>query len=163
MFETQKTVTVNARKFDGKIYRSWRARFAAKKGSLLIFVGEFEEDVEHSQIGFIRRGTVSREYYWLDRFYNIFRFQETDGTLKNFYCNINLPPKFHNSVLDYVDLDIDVLVFRNFKYEILDLDDFAENAKKYRYPKELIKSAKENLKELIKLIENRNFPFDSNT
>ena len=154
------SVTINSRKFDGKIHRSWKAKLVEQKNSLLVFVGEFEIEVNHSHLGVIRRGTLSYELYWLDRWYNIFRFHEPDGALRNFYCNVNMPPKFENGVLDYVDLDIDILVWKDFKYEILDADEFEENARKYNYSNNLKQTVASNVKELISLIENREFPFN---
>ncbi len=162
MSKEDKIVTINSRKFDGKIHRSWKARLVEQKNSLLIFVGEFEVEVIHSQLGVIRPGTISYEYYWLDRFYNIFRFHEPDKSLRNFYCNLNLPPTFQNNVLDYVDLDIDLVVWNDFRYEILDADEFAENAEKYNYSKDLKQTVDSSVEKLINLIENRKFPFDTN-
>lgn len=167
MFDSQeaekgKIITINSRKFDGKISRSWKARLIERRDSLLVFIGVFEDEIKHSKLGLIRRGTISYEYYWLDRFYNIFRFHEPDNSLRNFYCNLNLPPTFENHVLDYVDLDIDVLVWKDFSFEILDADEFTENSKKYGYSEDLIRTVENNLKEVINLIEKRQFPFDTN-
>lgn len=153
-------VTIISRKFDGKIHRSWKAKLIEKKDSLLEFVGIFEKEIRHDYLGVIRRGTVSYEFYWLSGWFNVFRFHEPEGELRNFYCNINLPPRFENNILDYIDLDIDVVVWRNFSFQILDLEEFAENADKFSYPKEVIFEAKENLKKLIERIENREFPFN---
>lgn len=161
MTNQNKLITINSYKFDGKIHRSWKAKLIEQKNSLLIFVGEFEKEVKHSHLGVIRRGTVSYEFYWLDLWYNVFRFHEPDGDLRNYYCNVNLPPKFENGVLDYIDLDIDVLVWKDFRYEILDLDEFAENAKIFNYSEDLIEKAKDNLTKLLRLIENRKFPFNT--
>ncbi|MGI8639601.1 MAG: DUF402 domain-containing protein [Pyrinomonadaceae bacterium] len=161
MTDQNKLITINSYKFDGKIHRSWKAKLIEQKNSLLIFVGEFEKEVKHSHLGVIRRGTVSYEFYWLDLWYNVFRFHEPDGDLRNYYCNVNLPPKFENGVLDYIDLDIDVLVWKDFRYEILDLDEFAENAKIFNYSEDLIEKAKDNLTKLLRLIENRKFPFNT--
>ena len=126
----------------------------------MVFVGEFEEEIEHSNLGVIRRGTVSHEYYWLDRWFNIFRFNEPDGDLRNFYCNINMPPHFENDVLDYVDLDIDVLVWKDFTFEILDTDEFRENALRYNYPQELKSKVESSILEIVDLLNKRKFPFD---
>ncbi len=161
MSQKRKTITINSRKFDGKIHRSWNAELIEQKDSLLMFVGKFDQDVEHSHLGIIRRGTISYEYYWLERWYNIFRFHQPDGDLRNFYCNVNLPPKFENGVLDYVDLDIDVLVWQDCSLFVLDLDEFAENTKKYGYPTEICDKAKESLAELKIMIEKKLFPFSS--
>jgi len=156
----EKTVTVNSRKFDGEIHRSWLAQFIGEKDSLLKFVGEFEKEITHPHLGVIRRKTVSYEFYWLDRWYNVFRFHEPDGNLRNFYCNLNTPPSFDDQVLDYVDLDVDVIVWRDFTYEILDLDEFEVNAEKYSYSNDLRMKVETALIELISMIENKTFPFD---
>jgi uncharacterized protein len=154
-----RSVTINSRKFDGSVHRTWQAELVSESDTLLTFVGEFNEEIWHPHLGIIRRGTISHESYWLDRWYSVFRFHEPGGELRNFYCNVNMPPMFENGVLDYVDLDIDVLVWPDFTYEILDRDDFARNAIKYFYSKELIAQAEASLEQLIALIEGREFPF----
>jgi protein associated with RNAse G/E len=111
-------------------------------------------------LGVIRRGTISYEFYWLERCYSIFRFHEPEGGLRNFYCNINLPPKFENNVLDYTDLDIDLIVWADFSYQILDLDEFHDNAERFSYSDELRAKVQNNLNELITLVENKSFPFN---
>lgn len=120
----------------------------------------FDEEIEHELLGTILSGTISTEYYWLDRWYNVFRFSDSDQTFQNFYCNINQPPVFDGRVLSYIDLDIDVLVARDFTYKVLDLDDFEENAQRYSYPDEVQANAQRALTELIELIEARAFPFN---
>ena len=120
---------------------------------------EFEQHIEHELLGTIPVGTISTEYYWLDRWYNIFRFAESDRTLKKFYCNVNMPPEFDGEVLSYIDLDIDVLVEPDWSFKILDVDDFERNAKLYHYPSEVQQQARQAVTELVALIESRSFPF----
>jgi hypothetical protein len=71
-----------------------------------------------------------------------------------------MPPKFDGHVLNYVDLDIDVLVKPDFSYQVLDLEDFEENARAYDYPPDVRENAHAALADLIRLIEARSFPFD---
>ena len=123
-------------------------------------MGVFESEIHHPLLGIIRRGTVSYEYYWLERWYNVFRFHEPDGAFRNYYCNINMPPKFGGGVLDYVDLDIDVLVGSDGQYSILDVEEFEENAERFNLSAESRANAAAGLDELIKLISDRKFPFD---
>jgi uncharacterized protein len=120
---------------------------------------KFEEHIEHDLLGTIPIGTLSTEYYWLDRWYNVFRFRDVDLNLKRFYCNINMPPHFNGETLTYVDLDIDVLVEPDLSYRVLDLEDFQENARHYDYPVDIQTEAHRALDELIGLIETRAFPF----
>ena len=120
---------------------------------------KFEEHIEHDLLGTIPIGTLSTEYYWLDRWYNVFRFRDPDLNLKRFYCNINMPPRFDGQTLTYVDLDIDVLVEPDLSYRVLDLEDFEANARHYNYPVDIQTEAHQALDELIGLIETRAFPF----
>lgn len=160
MLQKNNSVLINSRKIDNKIHRSWNAQLIEWNTSLLILVGEFENEVRHKHLGVIRRKTLSYEYYWFDRWFSVFRFHEPDGNLRNFYCNINQPPVFENNTLDYIDLDIDVIVWNDYRREILDVDEFEENTKKYNYSKQLVKKTKNSLSELLELIDNRHFPFN---
>ena len=153
-------IVVSVLKYDRLEHRRWRARVAKIVRPLLVLDAVFEEEIKHDLLGTISSGTVSTEYYWLDRWYNVFRFSDKSGKLKNFYCNVNQPPSFDGRVLSYIDLDIDVLVAPDLTYKILDLDDFEANAKAYAYPEDVQANAHRALKELTKLIEARAFPFD---
>jgi protein associated with RNAse G/E len=154
------TIVVSVLKYDGREHRRWPARIARVEGPLLVLNAVFEEEIEHELLGTISSGTISTEYYWLDRWYNVFRFSDSEGRLQNFYCNINQPPAFDGRVLSYVDLDIDVLVAPDFTYKILDLEDFEENAKRYAYPEDVQANGRRALTELTSLIESGAFPFN---
>jgi len=153
-------ITVNSRNFDGTLRRSWKAKLITQDDELIEMVGEFEFDVEHPDLGHIQRGTISYEYYWLDRWFNVFRFHEATGEFRNYYCNINLPPIFENGILDYVDLDIDVLVDKDWQTKVLDVEEFEENVRRFSIPEAVCETAKNAVAKLLSLIETRQFPFD---
>ena len=158
---TEDAIIVSVFKYDGSEHRRWPARIAKADGPLLILDAVFDEEIEHDLLGTISSGTISTEYYWLDRWYNVFRFSDPDQKLKSFYCNINVPPHFDGHDLSYIDLDIDVLVEPDLTYKILDEDDFEENAQHYHYSQDVQTNARAALAELIGLIESRSFPFDT--
>lgn len=153
-------VTVISRKYDLSIRRTWKCRLVEDRRPLLTAIGEFDGEVEHSDLGVIRRGTISHEYYWLDRWYNVFRFHEPEGDLRNYYCNITMPPKFENGILDYIDLDIDILVKPDLSLTVLDMEEFEENVQRYAIPESVQSSARKCLEEVVATIERREFPFD---
>jgi len=153
-------ITVRACKYDGTEHRRWPAELLQQDGSLLVLDAYFTEDITHDLLGTILSGTRSIEYYWLDRWYNVFRFSEPGGELRSYYCNVNVPPEFDGQTLNYVDLDIDILVAPDLTYQVVDLHDFEENVNRYHYSAELQKSAVRGLNELIDLIEARAFPFN---
>jgi protein associated with RNAse G/E len=152
-------VTVRVLKHDGVEHRRWRGQIAEEEGSLIVLDAEFDVDVSHQLLGEIRRGTRLIEYYWLDRWYNVFRFLQDDGSTRLYYCNINTPPRFDGDVLTYVDLDIDVIVQRDYSYEVLDLNEFEANAARYGYSPEEKRNAAVALDELITKITAHHFPF----
>lgn len=153
-------VTVESCKLDNRAHRTWSARLVALNGSLIILDGIFEREVRHTLLGDLARGTRSIEFYWTDRWYSVFRFYEPDGRLRNFYCNINLPPEFDGSYLRFVDLDIDILVFPDMSFRVLDEDEFKTNAARFNYSETVRANVAAAIDELKNLIAARNFPFD---
>ncbi len=127
---------------------------------MLVLEGKFDADIEHDLLGTIVSGTQSLEYYWLDRWYNVFRFSRPNGELRNYYCNVNVPPSFDGKILSYVDLDLDILVAPDFSFQILDAQDFERNAEVYGYDDEIRANAQRALDELVAMIDKRSFPFN---
>jgi protein associated with RNAse G/E len=152
-------IVVRVLKHDGSEHRRWTGRLAQKEANLIVLEAEFDVDVSHHLLGEIRRGTRLIEYYWLDRWYNVFRFLHDDGTTRLFYCNVNKPPVFGGQSLTYIDLDIDVIVQPDYSYEVLDLDEFKANSQRYAYTVEEQTKARAAVEELVRMIESRQFPF----
>jgi len=157
--QTENSIAVCAYKYDGVLHRSWTAELIRHDGSLVLLDAKFAEEVNHDLLGTIATGTHSLEYYWLDRWYNIFRFAQPDGSLRNYYCNVNQPPTFDGATLSYIDLDLDILVAPDFSYQILDNDDFETNAKRYGYTQEVQANARRAVADLVRMIDTRAFPF----
>jgi uncharacterized protein len=158
-----RSIIVRVFKYDGIAYRQWNARLSSQDGSLLILDAELDTELRHPSLGTITRGTRMVEYYWLDRWYCIFRFLDEAGCTTLYYCNINSPPVFTGDALRYVDLDIDIVVHPDFSYEVLDLDEFESNAELFDYPEDLKQGARTAADELIGMIKRREFPFSSTT
>lgn len=152
-------VEVLACKFDGSVHRRWPATLIRHEDSMLVLRGVFEHEIRHPLLGTIAPGTVSTEYYWTTHWLSVFRFETPSGCLRNYYCNVNLPPELIGDQLTFIDLDIDVLVHPDLSYTILDEDEFASNALRYNYPPEIRAGARLALGEIIRRIEGRAFPF----
>jgi uncharacterized protein len=158
--DTGTPFTIRVLRYDGTEYRRWNVRLVRRDGSLIVFEGEFDIEVQHPHIGHISPGTRTVEYYWQDKWYNVFRFLGDAGETRFWYCNINLPPIIESSSITYVDLDLDVLVQTDGSYQILDSDEFAHHAQMFQYPPEVEESAQQALTELISRLEVRQFPFN---
>jgi hypothetical protein len=65
------------------------------------------------------------EYYYTDRWYNIFTIHDReDGRVKGWYCNIGKPAVIDDGVVSYVDLALDLWVSADGKQTVLDEDEF---------------------------------------
>lgn len=157
--ESPTQISVRVHKYDGLECRRWNAYVARHDGPLVVLDAQFDVDVHHEFIGEILRGTRTIEYYWLDRWYCIFRFLESASQTRLYYCNINTPPTLEDGVLSYIDLDIDVLVAPDFSYRVLDMDEFESNSERFGYSDSTKEQARTALDELISIIEARQFPF----
>ena len=152
-------VLVRSYKYDGVLHRTWNAELVRQAGSLVVLDAKFTDEIVHDLLGTILSGTQSLEYYWLDRWYNVFRFAQPDGTLRSYYCNVNVPANFDGEILSYVDLDLDILVDPDLTYRVLDVEDFEINAGRYGYTEDVQAKARQALADLVKMIESRAFPF----
>lgn len=144
-------VTVTAKKLDRKGERIWKCRFVESVGRRITLVGVFDSEIEHPELGIIRRGTVSYEFYWPDRYSNLFRFHQPNGDVMHYYGNVALPPKISGRTLSYVDLDVDVVIHPDGRTRILDEEEFRENSVRFCYPPKVVNAAARGLTELLEL------------
>ena len=72
-------VSINARKFDGSIHRSWNAKLIEETSQYWLFEGIFASEVRHSELGVIEKGTISYEYYFKNAWFNVFLISSTNG------------------------------------------------------------------------------------
>jgi len=96
------------------------------------------------------------EYYYSDRWYNIFAIHDReDGQIKGWYCNIGKPAVIEDGVVSYIDLALDLWVAVDGKQTVLDEDEFEE----LKLNEELKTGALHGLDELKSLIKSKSPPF----
>lgn len=150
--------TVRSLAFDATVRKSWNAELIELDETSATLVGAFDRGFEHDQLGRIAAGTVSYEYFAFAKNWNVFRMCEPDGTFRNYYFNICLPPSIRGRVLEYIDLDVDVVVWPDQRYEILDLEEFEVNREVLRYPTQVVAAARKALDEVIEMVEAGSMP-----
>jgi protein associated with RNAse G/E len=96
------------------------------------------------------------EYYYTDRWYNIFAIHDRDTEkVKGWYCNIGKPALVENGIVSYIDLALDLWVSVDGKQTVLDEDEFEE----LKLNDELRTGALNGLDELKNLFKSKNPPF----
>ena len=96
------------------------------------------------------------EYYYNDRWYNIFAIHDReDGQIKGWYCNIGKPAEIEDGIVSYIDLALDLWVSTDGKQTVLDEDEFEE----LNLNEELRTGALHGLEELQELFKSKSPPF----
>jgi predicted RNA-binding protein associated with RNAse of E/G family len=65
------------------------------------------------------------EYFYTDRWYNIFEIRASDGRLKGWYCNVTRPARITADEVAAEDLALDLWVAPDGDMQVLDEDEFA--------------------------------------
>ncbi len=103
-------------------------------------------------------GDKFTEYYYTDRWYNIFEIAHSDGTRKGWYCNVAEPAQIHDDEIEQIDLLLDVWVDPQGKALILDEDEFAADT---TLTQEQRQGAQRGLQSLLQLLKTRQEMFAS--
>ncbi len=131
---------------------TWRyqGRVIQRQPHSLLIEAYFNIDQVSFQGLTLRRNDRALERYYDNRWYNIFEFHDRqDDHLKAWYCNVTRPAEFTPGRIAYVDLALDVLVYPNGNYLVLDEDEFQE----MELESETRRQAVVGLNQLVQLVE----------
>jgi protein associated with RNAse G/E len=143
--------------YDGSKSYRWVGREIYRDDEHLFFTAVFERD--YRDLGYVvfEKGDVFYEYYYFDRWYNVFQVYSATGTLKGWYCNVTRPAVVDGGELTFVDLALDLWVNADHSYVVLDEDEFAE-LEALSYSTEDALAARSALTELIERAEAATIP-----
>ncbi len=154
-------VYIQSYKHNGKLHRTW------SKGFVLVADDKHMVVVTNKTwvIEADGRRWITREpaicFFYPDKWYNIIAMIRKNGTY--YYCNIASPSIFDGEAIKNIDYDLDVKLFPDGYYEILDEDEYIEHGKMMNYSKDLKEIIEWQLDCLLDEIKNYRPPFDQNT
>lgn len=147
-------LSVHGYKHNGDLYRSWdKSKVLEITSEILVLVNESVTITEING----RKWTTYDPAIWLffpNQWYNIICMLREDGI--HYYCNIASPFLYENGIVKYIDYDLDIKVFPNRKYRLLDLKEFNINCKKWKYHADLQSILWKNFNYLKKSIKRPN-------
>lgn len=148
-------------KYGGSQHLTYPVQVLRETESEFRLLGEWGRTVVHTTRGrdFVMENQ-SIEFLWTDRPYTVAVTCDGNGVIRSYYCNINLPVERGEGRITYVDLDLDLWVYPDLTYKVLDEDEFLAHSVKYGYPPEVIALARQALADLIGVVESRGYPFD---
>jgi protein associated with RNAse G/E len=152
-------VYIQSYKHDGSLHRTW------SKG-LVIDADETKYVVVTNKTWVIEadgRKWFTREpaicFFYTDRWYNVISMMRKTGVY--YYCNLASPSLYDGEAIKNIDYDLDVKIYPNGGYDILDQDEFEEHASHMGYGEDVIDVVERSLDQLLNVIEEKKSPFNA--
>ena len=150
-------IQIHSYKHDGHLHRVWENNFVLKRTESVVIGANDKTQVIESD----GRAWVTREpaifYFHTDYWFNVIGMVRSDGI--HYYCNISSPYIFEQGTLKYIDYDLDVRIYPDMTFELLDEDEYAEHKEQMKYPDLLEPILYQNLDQLYVWIRQRKGPF----
>ena len=118
---------VTVRKLDhtGRQVTAYPGRVLQRDGSVIVLRTIWSRDPLELGYVVLEPGDRWSEYFYADRWYNIFEIRASDGRLKGWYCNVTRPACISADEVSAEDLALDLWVAPDGSMQILDEDEFA--------------------------------------
>ncbi|WP_338969946.1 DUF402 domain-containing protein [Spiroplasma endosymbiont of Labia minor] len=153
-----KKILIHAYKHNGQLYRIWNSAIVFKETDDYLVV--INDNVTVTEVNG-RKWKANEPAVWIfykKNWFNVICMFKDYGI--NYYCNIASPYIIEDETLKYIDYDLDVKVFNDGSYKILDLKDFNRNRIEWSYPHTMIDIIWNEVDTLKKLIKKRKDFFD---
>ena len=77
-----------------------------------------------------------------------------------YYCNVATPSIYDGEAIKNIDYDLDVKVFPDGTYLVLDENEFEYHCQKMNYPADIRQICIDSKNELVDMVEKKEIPFD---
>jgi protein associated with RNAse G/E len=120
-------ITVQKKNPAGVVTYQYEGMLMARDENSITLEALFDRADRPFQDVIFKTGDRFVEYYFTDRWYNIFEIYDRDnGQIKGWYCNVGMPAVIEENIVSYVDLALDLWVSADGKQTVLDEDEFEE-------------------------------------
>ena len=149
---------IHSYKHDGSIHRAWdEAVLLDEQDDYLVFGNDRTKVIESDG-----RSWKTKEpaimYFFKNNWYNVIGQYKKDGIY--YYCNIASPFVIDDKTIKYIDYDLDLRVFPDGAFKVLDRGEYNYHKNKMHYSNDIDLVLKEELSNLIDLARNRQGPFE---
>src|SRR5690625_83676 len=149
-------IIVQSYKHDGLLHRVWRQNYVLK-GTNKIFIGANDKaEVMESdgRVWITREPAIS--YFSSEAWFNVIGMIRSDGI--HYYCNLASPFLYEHNMLKYIDYDLDLKVYPDMTYTLLDEDEYAVHKDEMNYPPALDQILYQHVDQLISMVRQREGP-----
>jgi protein associated with RNAse G/E len=152
------SVSIHAYKHNGNLYRVWEKAIVYQNNKDVLIL--INEDVLVTELNG-RRWKTNEPAVWFfykNEWFNVISMFKTKGI--NYYCNLASPFITEDDTVKYIDYDLDVKIFHDNSYKILDLREFNRNRLDWKYPHKIIENVWEGVERIKKMVKGRQGVFD---
>jgi len=146
-------------KHNGKIHRAWDEAVVLDIKKNYIVFGNNKTRVTEAEGSIWRTNEPAVMYYFKDKWFNIIAQLKKNGIY--YYCNIASPFIIEENTVKYIDYDLDLRIFPNGEYKILDQLEYQYHKKIMNYSDDLDFVVNKALEDLIEFYKDENIMFDS--
>lgn len=97
-------------------------------------------------------------FFYKKRWFNIIAQMKSFGLF--YYCNIGTPYLVDENTIKYIDYDLDLRVFPDGSFKVLDKNEYKYHKNKMKYPDKIDYIINKELELLIKMNKMKEGPFD---
>lgn len=151
-------LAIQCYKHNGTLHRCWdRGLVLANNDDFVVVATKRAKVVEsNGRRWFTKEPAVtifSKKEWW-----NVICMFKNEGIC--YYCNIASPAIVDYHMIKYIDYDLDAKLFPDGELRILDEKEYLRHKSMYQYSDELDEVLKYQMSEIVKKINNKEFPFD---
>lgn len=158
LFEGEKLI-IHSYKHDGNIHRSWDEALLIEETDEYIVFGNEKTKVIESDGRSWKTKEPAVLFFYKNSWYNIIGQCKKDGIY--YYCNIASPFIIESNTIKYIDYDLDLRVFPDGSFKVLDRGEYNYHKSKMKYSEEIDSIVKNELTNLIEKVRKKEFPFNS--
>ncbi len=119
-------ITVHKRDHHGKLVWQYTGRLLSRNKHTIVIEAYFNRDDYPTPYHTFKYRDRFVEWFYNNRWYNIFAMHHRDtGVLEGWYCNITRPAQFEADTIYTDDLALDMMVYLDGRWLVLDEDEFA--------------------------------------
>jgi uncharacterized protein len=153
-------IQIHSYKHNGAIHRIWdKALFLDETAHYIVVANEKTRVIEsNGKSWYTKEPAIC--FFFKHQWFNVISMMKPDGI--HYYCNIGSPYTIDAEALKYIDYDLDIKVFPDREYKVLDKYEYQRNATKMGYSDELRRIIKYEMAHLKRVIKQPTLPFDDN-
>lgn len=153
--ERGKNYKIHSYKHNGQIYKAWDEAVLLHfdfKNKIIIFGNNCTKVTEKDGHTWNTQEPAIL-FFFLDKWYNIIGQCKEKGI--TYYCNMASPIIIEEGAIKFIDYDLDVRVYPNGSFKVVDKNEYKYHKNKFAYPEELDHILKKELNNLIEQIKNK--------